>query len=153
MREKVMKALNQTGEKAATRDSIDMALCMISRKTNAIEYAGANRPLFRTRNGELTEFKPDFMTIGLDPIREKTFSNITIEAEKGDTFYMFSDGFPDQFGGASGKKLKLREFKKLIEQASLLDFSEQKDFLEKEFLSWKGTMEQVDDVMVFGFRV
>ncbi len=73
MREKVMKALHQTGEKSETKDSIDIGYALLITENDRMQYSGANRPLIMVRNGELTEFKPDKMTIGLAPLRETSF--------------------------------------------------------------------------------
>ncbi len=154
MREKVMKALHQTGEKAGAKDSIDISLCIIEKESGIMQYAGANRPLIMVRNGQLTEFKPDFMTIGVAPLMEKAFKNNRIEIKPGDQFYLFSDGFSDQFGERTNKKLKNKNFKKILEIASRLrTMAEQKEYLEKTFREWKGNMFQVDDVLVFGFKL
>ncbi len=147
-----MKALHQTGDKAETKDSIDIGLCVIDSGVSRIQFSGANRPLIRIRKGELTEFKPDLMTIGVAPIRENAFSNNTIDTLPGDVFYMFSDGFSDQFGEVTNKKLKHKNFKKLLESVSALPMAEQKDQLETAFCKWKGSVPQVDDVLVFGFQ-
>jgi serine phosphatase RsbU (regulator of sigma subunit) len=153
MREKVMKALHQTGDKSPTKDSIDVGLCLIDCNSNSMQFSGANRPLIRIRRGELTEFKPDLMTIGLAPLKESAFTNIRIDIQPGDIFYLFSDGYADQFGGIANKKLKLRYFKRLLESVSHMPMEEQKDHLEKSFMDWKGAEPQVDDVLVFGFKL
>lgn len=154
MREKVMKALHQTGEEAATKDSIDIALCIVETRSGRMQYAGANRPLVMVRNGELTENKPDFMTIGLAPVEEKAFTNNYIDTLPGDTFYLFSDGFPDQFGEKTNKKLKNGNFRKILEiAAGFPGMTEQKEYLENAFLNWKGKAPQVDDVLIFGFKL
>jgi serine phosphatase RsbU (regulator of sigma subunit) len=152
MREKVMKALHQTGDKSETKDSIDIGLCVIDCSSRKIQFAGANRPLIRIRKGELTEFKPDLMTIGVAPLRENAFSNISIDTLRGDIFYMYSDGFSDQFGEVTNKKLKHKNFKNLLESVSGLPMAEQKDHLETAFTKWKGSVPQVDDVLIFGFQ-
>jgi serine phosphatase RsbU (regulator of sigma subunit) len=153
MREKVMKALHQTGDRSTTKDSIDLAVCIIDRKKMNIQFAGANRPLIRIRKGELTEFKPDLMTIGLAPLRENAFTNVELELLDGDMFYLFSDGFPDQFGELTNKKLKAGKFKKLLESVAGSDLDSQKETLRKAFFDWKGKEPQVDDVLVFGFKI
>lgn len=154
MRERVMKALHQTGEKSGTKDSIDIALCIVSLRTGEMQYAGANRPLVMIRNGELTEYKPDLMTIGLAPVEERAFKNNYIGTRPGDMFYLFSDGFPDQFGEESNKKLKNKNFRKILETASSLTMmKDQKAFLENSFFEWRGKMPQVDDVLIFGFKL
>ncbi len=152
MREKVMKALHQTGDNSPTKDSIDIGLCIIDTASGKLQFAGANRPLIMIRNGELAEVRPDLMTIGLAPLRENAFTNNSVDVLPGDTFYLFSDGFSDQFGELTNKKLKHRNFKMLLETVSELPMSEQKISLEKAFNDWKGLEPQVDDVLIFGFK-
>jgi serine phosphatase RsbU (regulator of sigma subunit) len=153
MREKVMKALHQTGDSSPTKDSIDIGLCLIDCNNCTMQFAGANRPLVRIRDRELAEFRPDLMTIGLAPLKESAFTNHCIDVKQGDIFYLYSDGFSDQFGGLFNKKLKNRNFKRLLESVSHLPLSEQKDRLEKYYYDWKGEESQVDDVLVFGFKM
>jgi serine phosphatase RsbU (regulator of sigma subunit) len=152
MREKVMKALHQTGDSSPTKDSIDIGLCVLDSHTRRMQFSGANRPLLRIRNGELTEYRPDMMTIGLAPLKENAFTNVSIDTLPGDTFYLYSDGFPDQFGELTNKKFKLRNFKKMIESVSSLPMDEQKQRLGEVFFDWKGSEPQVDDVLIFGFK-
>jgi serine phosphatase RsbU (regulator of sigma subunit) len=153
MREKVMKALNQTGTYAETKDSIDIALCKVDLATGSFQYSGANRPLYMVRNGLLTEYKPDKMTIGLAAFKETPFTNNWVETLPGDSFYLFTDGFSDQFGGDSDKKYKQKHFKKLIESVSDLPMVLQKEQINNAFVEWKGDTQQVDDVLVFGFQL
>jgi serine phosphatase RsbU (regulator of sigma subunit) len=153
MREKVMKALHQTGLESKTKDSIDIGLCLIDCFSGKLQFAGANRPLIMFRNGELTEYKPDKMTIGVAPLKETPFTNVVIDTLPGDSFYLFSDGFSDQFGELTNKKFKHKQFRKLIETAMGLHMSGQKEFFEKVFADWKGSAQQVDDVLVFGFQL
>jgi len=153
MREKVMKALRQKGEVSEAKDSIDIGLCIIDCVTGNMQYSGANRPMIMLREGVLTEFKPDKFTIGLAPLKETPFTNNSIDAKPGDTFYLFSDGFSDQFGEKTDKKLKHKYFKKIIESIGGLPLSKQKVHLAKAFNEWKGSVQQIDDVLVFGFQL
>jgi serine phosphatase RsbU (regulator of sigma subunit) len=153
MREKVMKALNQKGEREDTKDSIDIALCLYDSISNRMEFSGAGRPLYMFRDGKLTEYKADNMTIGIDPVHEKSFTNYCIETSPNDTFYVFSDGFCDQFGELTDKKFKYKRFRELIESVQGLSMTEQRNVLEKTFEEWKGKARQVDDVIVFGFKI
>jgi serine phosphatase RsbU (regulator of sigma subunit) len=152
MREKVMKALHQTGSRAETKDSIDIGLCVVDSNRRKLQFSGANRPLIRIRNGELTEFRADKMTIGLAPVREQSFVNVVMDILPGDKFYLFSDGFSDQFGEVTDKKFKHRQFKILLESVAELPMNLQKIHLENAYNDWKGTSSQVDDVLVFGFQ-
>jgi serine phosphatase RsbU (regulator of sigma subunit) len=153
MREKVMKALNQTGEGVETKDSIDIGLCIIDCVTGNLQFSGANRPVIMVRNGELTEYKPDKMTIGIAPLKEIPFKNINIDTLPGDSFYLFSDGFADQFGELTDKKFKYKNFKRLLESVANLPMAQQKEHFEKAFIEWKGNAQQIDDVLVFGFQL
>jgi serine phosphatase RsbU (regulator of sigma subunit) len=153
MREKIMKALNQTGANEETKDSIDIGLCIIERGSESLQFAGANRPLIRIRNGELSEFKPDKMTIGIAPQVEKPFTNTIIDTQQGDSFYLFSDGYADQFGEITDKKFKYNQFKQILLSITRLSMSSQKEHLEYSFKEWKGKSQQNDDVLVFGFQL
>jgi serine phosphatase RsbU (regulator of sigma subunit) len=153
MREKIMRALHQTGTNTETKDSIDIGLCLIDCGSNSLQFAGANRPLIRIRNGELTEFRPDKMTIGIAPQAEKPFTNTIIETQTGDSFYLFSDGFADQFGEITDKKFKYNQFKQILLSVTGLSMASQKECLEFAFKEWKGKSQQNDDVLVFGFQV
>jgi serine phosphatase RsbU (regulator of sigma subunit) len=152
MREKVMKALHQTGTNAETKESIDISLCFIDCPSGKMQYAGANRPLIMFREGMMTEYKPDKMTLGIAPLKETPFTNNIIETKSGDTFYMFSDGYSDQFGGKTDKKLKHKNFRKILESIQMLSMANQKEYLDNAFKEWKGEAQQVDDVLVFGFQ-
>jgi serine phosphatase RsbU (regulator of sigma subunit) len=153
MREKVMKALNQTGTNAETKDSIDIGLCLIDCLTGKLQYAGAHRPLIMVREGILTEFKADKMTIGVAPLKEAPFTNVIIDTNPGDTFYLFSDGFSDQFGELSDKKFKHKHFRRIIESVGGMKMADQKEHLAGAFNDWKGKSQQIDDVLVFGFQL
>lgn len=152
MREKVMKALHQTGKKSEAKDSIDIGLCLIDCDSGKLQYSGANRPLVLVRKGELIEYKPDLMTIGVAPLKEVAFRNVDIDTHPGDTFYLFSDGYSDQFSEATDKKMKNKNFKNLLKSVSHLPMAEQKLRLEESFNNWKGSVPQVDDVLIFGFQ-
>jgi serine phosphatase RsbU (regulator of sigma subunit) len=153
MREKIMKALHQTGNYREAQDSIDIGLCIIDCVNGKLQYSGANRPLIMIRKGELTEYKPDKMTLGIAPVKEASFTNLCIETKPGDSFYLFSDGFSDQFGDITDKKFKYKHFKRIIHSFEELPMVQQKQHLESSFNEWKGKAEQVDDVLVIGFQL
>jgi serine phosphatase RsbU (regulator of sigma subunit) len=153
MREKVMKALHQTGTSAEAKDSIDIGLCIIDCFSRRLEFSGANRPLLMTRNGVLTELKPDKMTIGVAPLKEVPFTINCIDTMPGDSFYLFTDGFSDQFGGISDKKFNHKRFKLMIESVQGIPMAQQKERIEIAFNEWKGSAQQIDDVLVFGFQL
>lgn len=138
------------------KDGMDIALCSL--EGNTLKYAGANNPLWVIREGsdEVEEFKADKQPIGMFD-HPKPYTSHQIELQKGDQFYIFSDGYPDQFGGEGsrpgGKKFKASNFKKLLVANCKLPMDEQLAALRKHFSSWKGDLEQLDDVCVIGVRV
>lgn len=153
MREKIMQALHQTGSSRDAQDSIDIGLCIIDFARGILQFSGANRPLIMIRKGELTEFKPDKMTLGVAPLKEASFTNNCMDIIRGDAFYLFSDGFADQFGEISDKKFKYKHFKRIIHSVEQFPMAQQKQHLENAFIEWKGKAQQVDDVLVIGFQL
>lgn len=135
--------------------------------TAVLQYAGANNPLWIVNpnrkewpdfmlpfgeHNEGAEIKADKQPIGkIDQV--SSFTTHTIELVKGDTIYVFTDGYADQFGGEKGKKLMYKPFKRLLTDIYHLPMEEQQQALEKYFSTWKGRHEQVDDVCVIGVRV
>ncbi|MFL5752349.1 MAG: two-component regulator propeller domain-containing protein [Bacteroidia bacterium] len=153
----VKEALNQGKSEFERRDGMDIALCAIDRNTNVLEYSGANRPLWIFRNGcngACESVKADKFPIGgIDMEHKKEFTNHTLQMAKGDTIYVFSDGYADQFGGDRGKKMMVGNLQKLLSQIYTKPLSEQREILYRHFLDWRGEHEQVDDVLVIGVRV
>ena len=132
------------------KDGMDIALCTL--EGYKLQYAGAYNPLWIIRNGELLETKANRWPIGLtrDP---QPYTTHSINLEKGDVIYIFTDGFVDQFGGEKGKKLKVQGFKKLLLSMHEKPMEDQRDIINDAFYEWKGDLEQVDDVCVIGVRV
>jgi serine phosphatase RsbU (regulator of sigma subunit) len=114
LREKVMKALGQTGEDDISKDGMDISLCIIDEDTNILQYSGANNSLYIVRNGEMIILRPDQMQVGVHAIEEKSFTNQEMLLEDGDIIYLFSDGFPDQFGGPGNKKFMYTNLENLF---------------------------------------
>ncbi len=158
--------------KSNIKDGMDIALCSLNVKEQQLSYAGANNPLyFLRRKGEkifidnkkeifpivegddynLYEIKADKQPIG-SFVGRKKFTNHSIELISGDAVYVFSDGFCDQFGGERGKKFKYRPFKDLLLSIQNQPLSEQKKLLDEKLAKWKGSYEQVDDILVMGFK-
>ena len=131
-------------------DGMDISLCAIN--GNQLEFAGANNPVWIVRNGELIEAKGDRQPIGKYD-KAKPFTTHQFTLQKGDTIYIFSDGFADQFGGEKGKKFKKANFKKLMLSIKDQPMSEQKVIIEQKFNNWKGQLKQIDDVCVMGVRI
>jgi serine phosphatase RsbU (regulator of sigma subunit)/ligand-binding sensor domain-containing protein len=149
LRNKIIQALQQQGISGETRDGMDIALVSIDLTDKKLKFAGAYNPLIMIRNGELFETIGDKMPIG---IYEKMtpFTPNEIIIEKGDVFYMFSDGYEDQFGGPEGKKFKAKNFKQLLLEIHKHPMKIQKEIIEKSFEEWKGNLNQIDDIVVIG---
>jgi serine phosphatase RsbU (regulator of sigma subunit) len=152
--DKVRSLVIETFEKSdmEVRDGMDISLCVFNFKTFELYWAGANNPLWLVRNQEMIEYKPDRQPIGKfdNPTNFKTHK---IKLEKGDKFYIFSDGLADQFGGQKGKKLKTGKMRELIMAQQSNSMQMQFDIMDKFFEMWKGNLEQVDDICVIGVSV
>lgn len=138
-----------------SRDGMDIALCKINVETLLLEYSGAMRPLYLIIDGELKEIKADKFPIGgLQENEEmRIFKSNQIQLKKGDLFYIFSDGYADQFGGKEGKKFMVKRLKELLIRVSILDMEKQYNEIVNAYLDWLGNGEQVDDILFIGVRV
>ena len=133
------------------RDGMDIGLIVIDRETNKAIYAGAFFPLYLIRDGNLTEIPADKIIIGMNPDRQ-SYTDHELDLLPNDIFYIFSDGYVDQFGGMENKKFMYRRFRYLLTTIHNLPLSDQKAILEDNIKTWMGYNEQVDDMMVIGFR-
>ncbi len=152
LRKEIIKALKQTDSQGGTMDGIDMGLCVFDRENSELQYAGAYNPMYLARNGEITEYKADRIPIGYSYGKDIAFTNHPLQILPGDTVYLFSDGYADQFGGEKGKKLKYKTLQKYILEVQPESMLIQKNILEKKILDWMGNHEQVDDVVIMGVR-
>jgi len=135
-------------------DGVDMSICIIDKKENKIYFAGAKNGLLQLRNNELTEYAADRWGISGNNLKQQLFfTNYIIDVQKGDKFYMGTDGFIDQFGGPKGKKFKQKQLKELVVNYSGENFDKQAENLVNDFNIWKGLLEQIDDVTLIGFEV
>ncbi|MFO7828893.1 MAG: SpoIIE family protein phosphatase, partial [Bacteroidales bacterium] len=152
LRHEIKNTLNQTDDGYLMNNGMDIALCIIDPEKKTIQYSGANTPLYLLRNNRITEYKATRNPIGITPI-EIPFQNHEIELEQDDIFYLFSDGFIDQFGGDKGKKYRSRRFKHLLLEIHDKPLKEQKKLLDENLKNWlQNKYEQIDDIMVFGFK-
>ena len=152
----VRNALHQHKEQTVVRDGMDIALCNINLAEKKVEYAGAHNSLYICRNGEKNHedieiIKADRLGIGGEQMEEgRKFTNNTIELNQGDSIYMFSDGFPDQFGGPKNKKFGLRRFRELLLNIQGKAMNDQECILDEAIVAWMGDFEQTDDILVIG---
>lgn len=149
----VERFLRQKENDKMPKDGMDMALGVFDEQQNTLEFAGAFNPLYLVRNGELTEFKGDRFSVGsYEPDNEKHFQKHSTTIIPGDSIYLFSDGFVDQFGGPDYKKFKSRQFKKLLTSIAHLPLNHQQQHLKSTLDDWMGDVEQLDDILVIGIR-
>lgn len=159
LRNHLKKSLNQKGNKTEARDGIDIALCIIDKSINEIQFAGAYNPLIiikETKNenhDNLVELKGDKMPIGVHFKEKDSFTNHIIKINKTDQFYLFTDGYLDQFGGLHGRKFLINKFKQLLLEIHTLPMAEQKIRLIKAYKDWKDDREQIDDILILGFSI
>ncbi len=151
-RKEIVQALNPEGSIDEAKDGMDCILCAYDFDKMLLHFAAANNPLWRIRDGELTEYKADKMPVGKYSEKMESFTLNTIELQKGDIIYTSTDGFADQFG-TNGKKLMKKKFKEELLKIHHLPMAEQKEYLNQFFENWKGNAEQVDDVCVIGVRI
>lgn len=148
----IFKVLKQNTSES--RDGMDMALCMIDKKTNTLTYAGANRELLLIRDHTLIEYKPTKNAIGGFTDSATLFEETVIEILPNDLFYMTTDGYADQFGGEKGKKLMTKNFKDFLMKIHHLPMPQQQEELNKKITHWMGTQNaQVDDILVIGIKL
>jgi len=133
------------------RDGMDIGLCVIDRKRKKVEYAGAFFPLYLIRDDSLIEMAADKIIIGMNP-EGLQYTDHEIDLLDDDIFYIFSDGYVDQFGGSENKKFMYRRFRYLLMTIHNFPVDDQKAIMEENIRTWMGTNEQVDDMMVIGFR-
>jgi serine phosphatase RsbU (regulator of sigma subunit) len=149
----IVKALKQNGNESTPSDGMDIALCVIDVNSKVLQFAGAFRPLLWMRKGRCQRLKSDAYSIGGHFTQHSNHQLQEIRYEEGDAFYIYSDGYADQFGGEKGKKFMTKRFRELIVSIEPYKMSRQKELLREAFISWKGEEEQVDDVLVIGFRL
>lgn len=147
-------SLRQTFDESSVRDGMDIAFCTINKINNTMQFAGAFNPVYIFNENGFKEIKGDKFPVGIfmeDQMHD--FTNHEITLQKGDSIYLFSDGFADQFGGPNGKKFKYNQFQKLLSSIQNENITAQKIILAETIESWKGSMEQVDDILVVGIKI
>ncbi len=178
LRKHVTESLKQMGKNdEETKDGMDMGLLVINYSDEVVEFSGAYNPCWKVRPltdkekekykaGEFTEEKGDLsngeyiletidadrMPIGISSRMGQSFTMHRQKMEKGVTYYIFSDGYSDQFGGDHGRKFLKKNMKKLILDIQVVPVKQQKELLEKRLIDWMGQMDQVDDILVMGIR-
>ena len=168
LRQEIIASLKQKGERWEQKDGLDISLCTIDRKNMKLQFAGAENPLYIIRekvledigilhkgNNDdewLIEIKGDPMPVGITD-EMQNFMTHEIDIQTGDRYYMFSDGFADQFGGSDHKRLSYKRFREQILRVKNESMATQKLLLDSAFEEWKGASSQTDDILVVGFRI
>ncbi len=149
----VKDALKQ--EETTNRDGMDISMCVINKESKTVEFAGANNPvIYITDDGQLEIIKGDRMAIGGSHKRlERKYTQHTITVKKPTTFYILTDGYTDQFGGDESRKYSMKNLTDLLLSIHQKTMTDQREILEREFETWKGKGEQIDDVLIIGFKL
>lgn len=154
LRNGIISSLKQGNTASDTKDGMDIALISYDKNTSILEYAGAKNPLYIIRNNELIEVKADRFPVGVYSKEElQPFTNHAQKIQTNDCLYIFTDGFADQFGGEDGKKFKYSQLRQLLLKIHLIEMTDQKTALMNTLENWKGSLEQVDDVLMIGIRI
>ena len=151
LRKKVKKSLNHNG-RLETKDGMDISLAVIDLKSLRMQFAAANSPAFIFRNGDLNELLADRMPIGAYVNDKVPFRTSEFQLKKNDWLYLFTDGFYSQFSGENGEKFKKSRFKNLLASTSFYNGNSQLGLIESKFTEWKGSGDQIDDVMIMGIK-
>lgn len=151
---KIVATLQQ--EKSKTNDSVqdgmDLSLLKVNKQRNELIFTSAKRPAIFIRSGKVTEWVGSKNSLGGLQKENKKFEEISISYLEGDAIYLFTDGYPDQFGGEQHRKFMIKRFRELLAQIYRLPVEEQKRRLESEIMTWMGTGKQTDDITVIGIR-
>lgn len=148
-------ALNRNNGMTTVRDGMDASLVIWDKKTHKVSFAGAMNPIVYFKDGEMNKIRGDRVSIGGTEYRNHVFTSHEIQLSSGDTFYMFSDGYADQFGGpeVNGKKYKVSRFFKQLQEAQSHPMKEQMSILRYNMLNWQGSHPQLDDILIIGARI
>jgi serine phosphatase RsbU (regulator of sigma subunit) len=154
LNKEVKLMLKQNDDQIKSYDGMELGLFAYNPQTHEITFSGANRPMYFLRDGELEEIKGDKIPIGAGPFQSTTlFTNTVIKTKKGDCFYVCSDGYGDQFGGANDRKFTSKKLKDLLLQIQAYALSDQLKILNKVIEDWRGKTPQTDDVLVMGIQI
>jgi sigma-B regulation protein RsbU (phosphoserine phosphatase) len=140
-------------DKEEIHDGMDIIICSIDMANSSLTFSSARRPMYYTRNQVLTEIKGSPQPIGGGYYERTPYRNESMKIEKNDKYYLFTDGYADQFGGKNGKKFKTTGFKDLLTKLSNEKMSVTKRTLHDHFEKWKREEEQTDDILVVGIEI
>ena len=151
LRQGIIKSLKQVAEEDSIKDGMDIAVCVVDFDKNILWYAGANSPLYLVRGTELIHYRADKMPVAIH-YKMEPFTLHKIDIQKGDAFYIFSDGFADQFGGPKQKKFMSMQLRETFVAMTGMPMLKQGERLNEIFEEWRGDGPQIDDVTLIGIR-
>jgi serine phosphatase RsbU (regulator of sigma subunit) len=151
LRQGIIKSLKQVAEEDSIKDGMDIAVCVVDFEKNILWFAGANSPLYLVRGGELIHYRADKMPVAIH-YRMEPFTLHKIDLQKGDVFYIFSDGYADQFGGPKQKKFMSNQLRETLVSMAGMPMLKQGEKLNEIFEGWRGDSPQIDDVTLIGVR-
>jgi serine phosphatase RsbU (regulator of sigma subunit) len=152
MNRKLKTTFNHNNIGGKIVDGMEAAICSFDLISGILEFSGAKRPLMLVKKETHEVIKPDSQSISHETPPEFRFTNHIVNLEEDDYIYMFTDGYTDQFGGENGKRFMKSKFIDLINSVREIDMNEQSFYVQQTFETWKGENEQVDDVLVMGFK-
>ncbi|MBN2519797.1 MAG: response regulator, partial [Bacteroidales bacterium] len=153
LRDQIIHSLHQSLDKDHPKDGMDVAVVIIDLENRHLQYSGAHNPLYIIRNNEFIQLNPDKMPIGIYRNLNYSFTNHDFNLEYGDKLYLFTDGYYDQLDTSNTRKFLIKNFKSLLLSIQDKPMDEQKDILEEIINEWRGDKEQLDDILIFGFKV
>jgi serine phosphatase RsbU (regulator of sigma subunit) len=151
LRQAVIKSFNQSIDEDTVKDGMDIAVCTVDFESETLWFSGANNPLYLIRNRELVHYRGDKMPVAIH-YRMQPFTLHKIDLVKGDKFYVFSDGYVDQFGGPNQKKFMSTQFKETLIKLDETPMLKQAERLNEIFEEWRGDSPQIDDVTLIGVK-
>ena len=153
LREGLTRSLKQEQDQNTYQDGMELALCVYDPSLQTVEFSGSYSPLYIISDGRLQEYPGNSLPIGFKKGNAEKFDKVLIRVSKGDVLYLFTDGFPDQKGERSQKKFYYKPFRELLLSIHPSPMEEQKKILETTLTDWKGSLEQIDDILVIGVRI
>ena len=144
---------NENGtSKELSRCGMDLALIVINKETKILDFSGSNIPLYYVRDSHLYKLNADRNHIG-GHLRQRDFESQFLQLSSGDCLYVFTDGYYSQFGGKNNQMFRLENLKNILLSNYLKPMNLQREILEKTFMEFKGEKNQIDDILLAGFRL
>ena len=141
-------------ETTENNDGMDAAICVIDKANHKLTYAGAKNPLIYIQDDKIEKINGDLKSIGgMQKEDQRVFTRHEIDIEKSTIFYIYSDGYQDQFGGKEGRKYMAKRFRDKLTENYKRPFSEQKELLHNHFVEWRGNLIQMDDTTIIGIKI